>query len=360
MTIIFINIFILSNETGGYRLKSRAFNIIKNFIVRKPAFITNNILLTYHCTQKCLQCNIPFMQSDPAFMKEEVFKKIVDRLESTGSQIITLSGGEPALHPQLDDFIAYAKTKSFKRVHLLTNLYGPDELIDKTIDLIFKNHCSLSTSFDGFGDVADDIRQAQQVSNTVMKNIDKINERNKHLKQPIKTFINIVISQKNLHQIKEIIEYVEKIGWNFNIDIYRFSSKSHRENESMKLAEYKQIKELIDHVKKSPNLKTPFWLYDGYEAYLKDDFKKICPYLNSPTFGSKFFIQPNGDVKVCIGDPIGNLYTQSPEDIFKSEKWKQKQSEFKACKGCWNSCYTLNASIKPYFNLKVLRQMKRL
>lgn len=300
------------------------------------------------------------MHSDPVFMKEEVFKKIVDRLESTGSQIITLSGGEPALHPQLDEFIAYAKSKSFTRVHLLTNLYGPDDLIDKTIDLIFKNQCSISTSFDGFGAVADDIRQADNVSDTVMKNITKINERNKQLDKPIKTFINVVISQKNLHQITNIIDYIESIGWNFYIDIYRFSSKSHRENDSMKLAEFNQIRQIIERIKKSPNLKTPYWLYDGYEAYLQDNFKKICPYLNSPTFGSKFFIQPNADVKVCIGEPIGNLYTQSPEDIFNSELWKKKKSEFKACKGCWNSCYTLNASIKPYLNVKVIRQIKRL
>ncbi|HOD53867.1 MAG TPA: radical SAM protein [Candidatus Cloacimonadota bacterium] len=341
-------------------LKPRNRQIIKNFLTRTPGFIMNNILLTYHCTQKCLQCNIPFMHSEVPFMEEKVFKTIIDRLDNFGAQGITLSGGEPMLHPLLEQFAGYAKSKSFKRVHLLSNLYGPEEMIEKTIETVFRHKLSVSCSFDGFGEVADDIRQAENVAQTVMNSMNKISAENKKLLNPIKTSVNIVISQKNLAQIPEILDYIESIGWSFNIDIYRFTSKAHRENEDMKVKEGKMLHDVLLRVMKSPYLKTPVWLYKGYEAYLNDNFKKICPYINSPTLGSKFFIHPNGDVKVCIGEPIGNLAKQTPQEIFKSQKWEEQQSEFKKCPGCWNTCYTPGASVWKYLDLDTIRQMMRI
>lgn len=341
-------------------INSRKRNLIKNLILRRPSFVMNNILLTYHCTQKCLQCNIPFMESDVPFMKEEVFRTVIDKLDAYGAQGISLSGGEPMLHPELDSFAGYAKSKNFRRVHLLSNLYGPDDLVEKTIETIFRHRLSVSCSFDGFGEIADDIRQAENVSETVMKSMKKINDLNKKSANPVKTSVNIVISQKNLHQIPEILDFIEGIGWAFNIDIYRFTSKAHRENEDMKVKESQQLHNILQRIMASKYLKTPLWIYEGYEAYLNNDFKKSCPYLNSPTFGSKFFIHPNGDVKVCIGDPVGNLYTQSPEEIILSKKWQDKQKEFKVCQGCWNTCYSPGASVWKYFSPGTIKQMMRI
>ncbi|MDD3502189.1 MAG: radical SAM protein [Candidatus Cloacimonadales bacterium] len=341
-------------------IKKRNIQIVKNLITRTPSFIMNNILLTYNCTQRCLQCNIPFMKSEVPFMEENVFRLVIDRLDATGAQGITLSGGEPMLHPQLDELVRYAKTKQFKRVHLLSSLYGPDDLVDKTIETVFRHNLSISCSFDGFGDTVDEIRQAKNVSDTVMKNMQKIVSENKKRAKPLKTSVNIVISQKNLHQIPDIIDYIESIGWSFNIDIYRFTSKAHRENEGMKVTEDDSLRNAVNRIMSSPYLKTPLWLYKGYGAYLNNNFKKICPYINSPTLGSKFFIHPNGDVKVCIGEPIGNLAKQTPHEIFNSNLWKERLLEIKECEGCWNTCYTPGASIWKYFDFDTMRQMTRI
>ncbi len=341
-------------------IDSKNKQIIKNFIKRKPSFVLNNILLTYHCTQKCLQCNIPFLKSEIPFMPENIFKTVIDKLDNYGAMGISLSGGEPMLHPLLDKFAEYAVSKNFKRVNLLSNLYGPDELVEKGIESIFKHKLSVSCSFDGFGDIADDIRQAKNVAETVMKNMKKISLENKKLTDPIKTAVNIVISQKNLHQIDEIIDYVEGLGWSFNIDIYRFSSNSHRENEELKIKELKHLKKILNRIINSPFLETPLWIYKGYENFLNHNYKKICPYINSPTFGSKFFIQPNGDVKVCIGDKVGNLYLQTPDEITNSEIWKNQLKAFKDCKGCWNTCYTPAASIWKYANFGTIKQLMRI
>ncbi|HOE91914.1 MAG TPA: radical SAM protein [Candidatus Cloacimonadota bacterium] len=341
-------------------IKKRNIQILKNIATRTPSFTMNNILLTYHCTQRCLQCNIPFMKSEIPFMTEDVFNTVIDRLDNSGAQGITLSGGEPMLHPQLDDFAKYAKSKQFKRVHLLSTLYGPEELVDKTIETVFRHKLSISCSFDGFGSTVDEIRQAENVSDTVQKNMQKIIDENKRISNPIKTSVNIVISQKNLAQIPDILDYIESIGWNFNIDIYRFTSKAHRENDDMKVTENEMLSKIIKRIIKSPYLKTPIWLYKGYEDYLNNNYKKICPYINSPVLGSKFFIQPNGDVKVCIGDPIGNLAKQTAKEIFSSQAWKERKQEIKECRGCWNTCYTPGASIWKYLDLDTIKQMTRI
>ena len=81
----------------------------------------------------------------------------------------------------------------------------------------------------------------------------------------------------------------------------------------------------------------------------------LINYINSPTFGSKFFIHPNGNVRVCIGEEIGNIIDQSPEEIFSTKKWENFISKFEACKGCWNACYTPFSTILNFFHLDLLR-----
>jgi sulfatase maturation enzyme AslB (radical SAM superfamily) len=124
------------------------------------------------------------------------------------------------------------------------------------------------------------------------------------------------------------------------VDIYRYSSIQHLDSDELHIRDLDRLKQVIERCKSSRNVVTPRFLLDGYVNYLQNDFPKRCPYLDSPTLGSKFFIQPNGDVLVCMGHSIGNLLTHSPRELIKSPAWEAKLKEFESCEGCWNPCYT--------------------
>ena len=66
--------------------------------------VVAQIVPTRRCNLSCTYCNEYDQTSDPVPV-EEMFRRI-DRLKNLGTGIITLSGGEPLLHPQAEDLIA--------------------------------------------------------------------------------------------------------------------------------------------------------------------------------------------------------------------------------------------------------------
>jgi MoaA/NifB/PqqE/SkfB family radical SAM enzyme len=72
------------------------------------------------CNLSCTYCNEFDDHSQPV-PTDEIFRR-VDRLASLGTTIITLSGGEPLLHPQLDDIIRHIRSRGIIAT-LITNGY---------------------------------------------------------------------------------------------------------------------------------------------------------------------------------------------------------------------------------------------
>ena len=330
---------------NSIHILKRSLRNVQHVITRRPAILLTNILLTKKCTQRCLHCSIPVNATGADVMSVENFKRIADRLESHGTQMITLSGGDPMLHPHLEECIEYAVSKRFARVHLLTTLYGSDKMVNRTIQTVLRTGISISISFDGFGEIADTLRGGKDVAEITMRSIEHFDRENKKRTRPVPSGVNIVINRMNLHQIPDILDYLETYGWSTDVDIYRWASTNQRENDLLKLSDCEELRSVLERVKRSPIVFTPHWLIDGFSDYLSGRSPKWCPYMDSPSLGSKFYIDPDGSVKACIGDTFGNLLTQTAREIFQSDEWKRRLKDIRNCSGCWNTCYTTSARI---------------
>lgn len=333
-----------------------AINYGKLFLQRRPSMIICSIKLTSNCTQRCLQCSIPEL-SDGSFISLEDFEKILVGLKAYGTRKITLTGGEPAIHPHLEQIFAILHKHGFEGSNLLTNLYYPPEMQDHVIDLCFRYRIQINTSYDAVDEVADTLRGAKNVRETVERAMQKISNLNRSLGRPFKPTATVVISEMNIKQIPQIIHRIQELGWWMNIDVYRWASEFHKEDDALKIKDMKALEHTLQIVRNAPNLRTPLWIYDGTLAFLMGKQNKKCPYLISPTFGSKFFISDKGELQVCMGSAVGNLLTQSPKEILNSPVWKAKREEFAQCKGCWNTCYTLSSSIYQYVHYQSIRQL---
>jgi MoaA/NifB/PqqE/SkfB family radical SAM enzyme len=86
---------------------------------REARFITRALLSTDHpvlahiipmrrCNLACGYCNEYDKVSDPVPL--EVMKKRLDKLAALGTSVVTISGGEPLMHPQLDEIIAHIRS----------------------------------------------------------------------------------------------------------------------------------------------------------------------------------------------------------------------------------------------------------
>src|SRR6266849_7397312 len=82
--------------------------------LRQAAFISRALLSTNHvvlahiipmrrCNLACGYCNEYDHTSSPVPL--DIMKRRIDKLGSLGTSIVTISGGEPMMHPQLDDII---------------------------------------------------------------------------------------------------------------------------------------------------------------------------------------------------------------------------------------------------------------
>jgi len=88
--------------------------------VRQAAFIaralasTNHVVLAHiipmrRCNLACGYCNEYDQVSKPVPL--ELMQKRLDKLAELGTSIVTISGGEPMMHPQLDDIVRHIRKR---------------------------------------------------------------------------------------------------------------------------------------------------------------------------------------------------------------------------------------------------------
>ena len=99
--------------------------------VREWKLVANGLLSTDHpvmahiipmrrCNLSCTYCNEYDDFSPPVAL--EVMKHRIDRLAALGTTVVSISGGEPLMHPQLDDVIAHIRSHGMM-AGMITNGY---------------------------------------------------------------------------------------------------------------------------------------------------------------------------------------------------------------------------------------------
>ncbi len=83
----------------------------------KPLYV--KIKIVWNCNLRCSMCNHWRDLSEPP-LDLNFFQPIIDELAQLGCRKIHLSGGEPTLRPNLEDFIAYITSRGI-RVTMTTN-----------------------------------------------------------------------------------------------------------------------------------------------------------------------------------------------------------------------------------------------
>src|SRR3989440_12739261 len=87
--------------------------------LREASFISRALLSTKHpvlahiipmrrCNLACGYCNEYDKVSDPVPL--DMMKRRLDKLAQLGTSIVTISGGEPLMHPELDDIIRHIRS----------------------------------------------------------------------------------------------------------------------------------------------------------------------------------------------------------------------------------------------------------
>jgi len=166
-----------------------------------------NAFITDICNLGCRQCH--YANSDkPGFslnvvghMQPSIFRKFMD--EIPGSPIVSFTGGEPLLHPDVIDLIVYAKQKG-RFCTLVSNGW---RLADKAQEICESGLDVLSVSVDGPEETHNSIRGKKSFEHLVigLETILKQSDR------PI-IFIGFTISDLNFDQLVQTYELAKNWG----------------------------------------------------------------------------------------------------------------------------------------------------
>lgn len=79
------------------------------------------LVVIRRCNLSCGYCN-EFDDSSPP-VPGDALRARIDRLKELGTFSLELTGGEPMLHPEIYDLVAYARRRDFYKVMMISNAY---------------------------------------------------------------------------------------------------------------------------------------------------------------------------------------------------------------------------------------------
>ncbi len=167
---------------------------LRKHTLSAPTLIDINI--TYHCNLNCPHCYLSCNQKKQTAMSLENFKMIIDECAQLGITQIAIGGGEPTLHPDLKQMLAYTRSKniipnistngknlSFNQVLYLKKYIGAVAFSIEYIDKKFEKQRGFSFQ-------------------TLINNVNKI----RLAKIPL--VFQVVLSKNNLTHIPQLLKKV--------------------------------------------------------------------------------------------------------------------------------------------------------
>lgn len=301
------------------------------------------IHITNRCNLTCLQCYEACPEEkNRKDLSTQTLIRLLDELESIGGKSVSLSGGEPLLHPHAKQVIQHAINKNLK-VQLISN----GTLITQEWAEFFAamNNIEIQISIDGATkEVHDKIRG----HGAFEKMLDGFHNLT-HVGLKNKVVLCTTVMQYNMNDLKNLIRLGENLGVskmrfiplrcdgsamnNWDVISSEFKNKDHEAFNQYVNDLYQQKKCSLEITcgLSGLYLKTPE----------EDQYQGIwCP------VGAKPSIEVNGDVYACTllnNDQykLGNIHEQSLLDLSKSINMKtvnqalhQRKTEIQKCSEC--------------------------
>lgn len=277
--------------------------------------------ITNRCNYTCGMCpresfNLPEKDISP-----DLFKQIIDRLET--SYNVTLTGwGEPLLHPALLDMIVYTKDKGHN-VGVTTNglLLSPfvQNFIEKGLD-------KLTISLDSIEE-SGEVKDGHPSNKVVLKNIESIIQSRGAKKKPV---ITVQITMHSKQQCLDTVKYAGEVGADrvylvrLNIPFGMNSFKRPSLEEEMEI--YKETEGLAKQY--GLQVDNNFTAFDN--QLLRSLYKKLRPVMYRqdkycPKPYDYLYINIDGKVTPCCDLPrheVGNILKQSIDEIWHGENMR--------------------------------------
>jgi GTP 3',8-cyclase len=91
------------------------------------------LIVTGKCNLSCFYCHNEGQAKEETFLSEELFERVLSAVRTDGLTVreVTISGGEPMLHPQLTHFVSQARELASDVTAVSNGLLVDDELVGR-------------------------------------------------------------------------------------------------------------------------------------------------------------------------------------------------------------------------------------
>ena len=319
----------------------------KNKVPKLKTPVFANLDITSSCNQKCIFCAVS-PNRDYNFRKTEHFFRIIDELYNSGIFEMTLFGGEPLLHPEIEKICKYAYDSDLE-VNIVTNGTLPDKC-----DKISRYLNTAGVSIHGFKKTHDKIVNFRNSYERALESL-KI-----FIENGVNTSVCYTLINQNYEEAPEFVRYIfENYEGVSGCVLDRFVPKGFGVKKRKKLeVGIEKINAMLDVLDSlSKEYKKGVTTGDGLPLCLiREDLR----YIVQPCQAGVLFtsVTEDGDIKLCPASRtvIGNLFVSSLEEIWNNE-WYTKYRSFewlpKRCKECdlFNVCYAgckVSRNVEPY------------
>lgn len=291
------------------------------------------IEITSYCNRNCPYCYNDSSGKDITILDKITIFNIIDNISGNN---ITISGGEPFFHPNIEEIIEYANGKNIS-ANVISNISTVSN--DVLLNLISKGN-TLQITLDSLDKEQNDKTRGQGSYDLIENLLNELS--NSEYKQQIQLRFNL--SKTNLNEIQKAIDFAIRKGLKHLQ--FAFLVRSGRAINYPYLFDYK--KDLIELNKTIEYFK---YLKKQYEEKINITYSTIdqqvgCVLFKNGKISITPRVDPEGNVFLCqlfVGkeSSIGNLKNSSLEDVLKSprainfvEKLRLRKEKNSNCYNC--------------------------
>ncbi len=321
----------------------RGFQLMWNFFLKRMIHV--NLQLTWKCNFKCQVCDFWKPEFLSQHDKHELSLKEIETIghilhKHYGTNIISLSGGEPLMRQDLPEVIRILNRTGHFPI-LITNGYFVDD--SKAKEIQGAGLQEISVSIDYANPAKHDAQRGKE--GAFDRAVNALGLLNKYRpKARNRVHMISILMDDNIDEIEPLIKLAKSLKVTYMVNLYsccRGTKAEHHPSESV-------TARLLDLKKRYPEFITLTSYIEKFDTAIATGGIGDC-------HAGRLFcnIDSRGNVSGCIdtvGEGCGNIFTDSlPATLQKI------QEKYHGCADCWTSC---RGFVESMYRPPRLRQYK--
>ena len=340
---------------------------VRNQRAALPRMLTYTV--TFRCNARCIMCDSWKMSGDGDLSLEEI-QRIIPQLPRMDA--VRLTGGEPFVRTDLPEIVSLVqKHVQPLWLHITTNGFLTDRIVrfceqrDNSIPM------QLLISLDGVGEKHNKIRGSTLAWSSATKTLRALAPRSKELNLDL-AVNQTIVDREGVEHYELLKDELAKIGVRHQAVMAYESSATYSLEREIDLSpkevgkfltfgdfSRQDLERLFDRMQ-ADVASLPWHARRAKQYYLDGIRNRLLFETASPNppcvaLQSHLRIFPNGDVPTCQfnSQTVGNLRSQSFDEVWNSQKANLQRDWVRKCVGCWAECEILPSAI---YSMDLLRK----